>query len=142
MPDDTPYPLEVFLQGVPVSLQSKSNANKEAWKQRVRAAALDRRSQTYELGFLDHRALSVSIFYFPTEPMPGDIDNIVKPIVDGMIGVAYLDDRVVEQVNVQKVEPSVDWEFTSPSEQLAAALDAERPIVYIRVDDDLGWRKV
>lgn len=142
MPDETLYPLEISLQGVPVSLQTKSANNREAWKTRVRKVALERRNTTYELGLLDHRSLGVRIYYFPSAPMVGDIDNIVKPIMDGMIGVAYLDDRVVERVIVQKFEPEGGWEFLAPSEQLAIALDMEPPVVYIRVDDDLSWRRV
>jgi crossover junction endodeoxyribonuclease RusA len=45
-------------------------------------------------------------------------------------------------VIVQKFEPKVDWEFSAPSDQLALALEMEPPVVYIRVDDHLGWRRV
>jgi len=55
--------------------------------------------------------------------MLGDVDNIVKPIMDGLIRIAYLDDNDVERVTVQKFEPQVEWDFASPGEQLAAALD-------------------
>ncbi len=73
--------------------------------------------------------------------MEGDIDNIVKPILDAMIGVAYPNDRVVERVLVQKFEPDVDWSFDRPSEILLQALDTDAPVVYIRLDDDLAWRR-
>jgi len=139
---DTLYPFEVVLQGVPASLQSKSAKNREAWKERVAAAARERQRESYELGLLDDRPLAVSIYYFPSDPMTGDIDNIVKPIMDAMIGIAYLDDRVVERVTVQKFEPDVGWEFRTPSDRLALALDVEPPVLYIRVDDDLVWRRV
>lgn len=73
--------------------------------------------------------------------MEGDVDNIVKPIMDALIGIAYPDDRVVERVLVQKFEPDVDWSFEEPSEILSTALDTDAPVVYIRVDDDLAWRR-
>lgn len=73
--------------------------------------------------------------------MEGDVDNIVKPIMDALIGIAYPDDRVVERVLVQKFEPDVDWSFEEPSEMLSAALDTDAPVVYVRVDDDLAWRR-
>lgn len=139
--DDSPYPLEVVLEGVPVSLQA-SSASRARWKSEIYRVGLERRQETYELGTLDYRALSLTVYYFPSAPMEGDIDNIVKPIMDGLVGVAYLNDKVVERVVVQKFEPDVDWEFSDPSDQLAAALDATAPIVYIRVDDDLSWRRL
>jgi hypothetical protein len=135
----TPYPLEVVVDGVPLSLQA-SPASRGAWSAKVRAAALARRQETYELGLLDNRALSVTIFYFCAAPMEGDVDNIIKPILDGLIVAAYLDDGVVERVVAQKFEPDVDWQFAEPTTQLAVALDRGPPVVYIRVDDDLKWR--
>lgn len=74
--------------------------------------------------------------------MTGDIDNIVKPIMDALIRVAYMDDKDVERVVVQKFEPQLDWSFADPSDQLAAALDTAAPVVYVRVDDDLSWRTI
>jgi crossover junction endodeoxyribonuclease RusA len=139
---ETLYPLEVVLQGTPVSLQSPKPTRREAWKDRVAGATCDRQRETYELGFLDDRALAVTIYYFPNAPMDGDVDNIVKLILDGMKGFAYLDDDVVERVVVQKFEPEVRWEFGAVTDQLALALDTEAPVVYIRVDDDLSWRRV
>lgn len=73
--------------------------------------------------------------------MEGDVDNIVKPIMDAMIGTAYPDDSLVERVLVQKFGPDTDWSIEEPSEILAAALDTDAPVVYIRVDDDLAWRR-
>jgi len=137
--DETLFPLELYVRGVPVSHQAHP-PSRERWKGMVSAAARERQLQTYELGFIDDRALAVTIFYFCNAPMIGDIDNIVKLILDSLIGVAYLDDNVVERVVVQKFEPEAAWEFLSPSDQLAAALDAPAPVVYVRVDDDLSWR--
>ncbi|MFL6858831.1 MAG: RusA family crossover junction endodeoxyribonuclease [Allosphingosinicella sp.] len=136
------YPLEVILQGTPVGLQSKNPLRRDAWKQQVRQATLERQKATYELGFLDERTRAVTIYYFPSAPMEGDVDNIVKLILDGMTGVAYLDDHVVERVVVQRFEPETGWEFSGLTDQLAVALDTEVPVVYIRVDDDLSWRRL
>ena len=82
----------------------------------------------------------MTIFYFCPAEMEGDIDNIVKPILDGMISAVYLDDRVVERVLVQKFEPGIERSFIDVSQKLADALDADTPVVYVRVDDDLSWR--
>lgn len=32
--------------------------------------------------------VAATIFYFPSAAMQGDIDNIVKPILDALVGVA------------------------------------------------------
>lgn len=108
----------------------------------VGATARARVHETDELGFLDRRPLSLTLYYFPAATMEGDVDNIVKPVMDALIGIAYLDDRDVERVLVQKFEPGLAWEFIDPSRQLVSALNAALPIVYIRVDDDLAWRRI
>jgi crossover junction endodeoxyribonuclease RusA len=136
---ETLYPLEFFVAGTPVSLQGAARS-KLRWKVTVSEAARQRARDTNELGFLDGRPVGLIIYYFPAAPMIGDIDNIVKPIMDALIHVAYMNDKDVERVVVQKFEPQVAWEFAGPGHQLAAALDAVPPVVYIRVDDDLSSR--
>jgi crossover junction endodeoxyribonuclease RusA len=82
-----------------------------------------------------------TIYYFPAARMEGDIDNIVKPVLDGMIAVAYPDDKHIERVVVQKFEPGIAWLFPSPSAILSEAIDREKPCLYVRMEDDLGWRQ-
>ncbi len=81
-----------------------------------------------------------TIFYFPPSWMVGDIDNIVKPILDGMVKIAYLDDHCIERVVVQKFEPGVPWLFASPSEALKSAIQMEKPALFVRLEDNLNWR--
>lgn len=137
----TLYPLEFFIAATPISLQAKA-ASKTRWKLTVAEAARKRVQETDELGFLDRRPVSLIVYYFPSAQMLGDVDNIVKPIMDALTRVAYMDDKNVERVVVQKFEPQVEWDFADPDEQLAAALDTPPPVVYIRVDDDLSWRRL
>ena len=134
-------PHEFFLQATPISLHA-STRSKDRWKATIKAVARERIGQTDELGFLDRRPLALTIYYFSAAAMIGDVDNIVKPIMDALIAVAYLDDRDLDRVLVQKFEPTVDWHFVVPSDQLAAALDTAPPVVYVRVDDDLSWRRL
>ena len=68
--------------------------------------------------------------------MTGDIDNIVKPILDAMTRHIYLDDKQVQRVLVQKFEPGRVFEFTSPTAILDFALGTSKPALYIRLSDD------
>ncbi|MHC2219481.1 crossover junction endodeoxyribonuclease RusA [Rhizobium leguminosarum] len=110
-------------------------------------AARSRIAEIVEWTYLEPEPLSLTIFYFPIAPMGGDIDNIVKPIMDALIGILYIDDNSVERVMVQKFEPAVAWEFSQPTEHLTAALDATSasedptPVVYVQVANDLSWRR-
>ena len=136
---DSIYPFEFYIPGTPKSLQA-SAGSKNRWKEQIREAARERTRQLTDFPFIDNRPLAVTLYYFPAARMDGDVDNIVKPIVDALEGMAYLEDRAIDRVVVQKFEPEVDWRFDGPSQQLAGALDTVAPVVYIRVDDDLSWR--
>ncbi len=79
----------------------------------------------------------MTILYFPPATMTGDIDNIVKPILDALRPGIYLDDQQVARVWVQKFEPESAVSFSSPTSRLLEALERPRPLVYIRVDSDV-----
>ena len=72
----------------------------------------------------------------PAEAMQGDVDNIVKPILDALSKHIYNDDRQVERVWVQKFEPGRIFQFARPSEVLSEALSGEKPLLFIRLGDD------
>ena len=135
---EIPFPYEIVIEGTPRSHQG----NPAPWIATVLEAARTRVRAVDDLGFIDERPVAVTIYYFPDTPMRGDVDNIVKPILDGMKSAVYPDDKVVERVLVQKFEPGIERDFSTVSEQLAIALAHEPPVVYIRVDDDLSWRMV
>lgn len=127
------FPLEFIVRGTPVSLQASRAASKDAWKTRVKEASY---SVLPEGHFSTDAAISVTLFYFPDTEMQGDVDNIVKPILDALSKHIYNDDRQVERVWVQKFEPGRIFQFASPSETLAEALTSEKPLLFVRLGDD------
>lgn len=136
-----PFPLEILVEGAPVSAQGSSFA-RDAWKRLIAEEARRRLQELTEWYWLDERPLSATIFYFADAPMQGDVDNIVKPILDAMKSVVYHDDNVMERVLVQRFEPGVSWSFGQLPERLAAALDKTPPVAYVRIESDLAWRHV
>ncbi len=126
-------PHEFIVVGTPVSQQAKRAKNKESWMQEVKSAS----SASLDPGFFCHFGrLAVTLYYFPQEPMTGDIDNIVKPVLDAMTAHIYQDDQQVERVVVQRFEPGNIFRFDSPSDKLLEAIDAPKPVLYVRVSGD------
>lgn len=125
-------PIEFIVRGTAISLQA-SGASRQAWKDRVRAAGSGA-IPTGSWALTDR--VAVTIYYFPEGEMVGDIDNIVKPILDAMCRFIYADDRQVERVVVQKFEPDRIFTFSTPSPVLVDALAAEGSAVYIRISDN------
>lgn len=127
------FPLEFIVHGTPVSFQRDNSRAKTEWKELVKAS-----SQVHlpEMHFATDRPLAVTLFYFPPEPMEGDVDNIVKLVLDALSQHVYLDDSQVERVVVQKFEPARLFRFTDPSERLIECMLGNKPALYIRLSAD------
>ena len=137
-----PFPVEFVIRDTPRSHQSANTRAKEKWKLRVGEVAKARLEAQSEFFFLDDRPLAVTIFYFAPTEMQGDVDNIVKLIIDGMVKIVYPSDQLLEKVVVQKFEPNVEVVFRSLTPTLEHAIETDPPVVYVRIDDDLSWRHV
>jgi hypothetical protein len=127
------FPIEFIVEGTPVSFQAKLPKAKNEWKNRVRAASSSVLPAPYFAS--DHR-IAATLFYFPDGPMQGDVDNIVKLVLDALSRHIYVADSQVERVVAQKFEPGNVFEFASPSVKLEEALNRERPLLYVRISDD------
>jgi len=128
------FPMEFIVQGTPVSLQVKRAESKTIWKERVKQASY---TVLPEGHFATGSSLAVTLFYFPDGEMQGDVDNIVKPILDALDKHIYFSDRQIERVWVQKFEPGRIFQFRNPSASLAEALEGQKPLLYIRLGNDL-----
>jgi len=130
---DIAFPVEFIVEGTAVSLSAKRRESVAEWKERVKAAGKRVLPDGY---FANDGRLAVTLYYFPDAEMQGDIDNIVKPVLDAMNQDIYLDDRQVERVVVQKFEPGGIFLFSAPSVILERALKGSKPALYIRLSDN------
>jgi crossover junction endodeoxyribonuclease RusA len=126
------FPIEFLVYGTAVSLQAKRATSKNEWMERVKAASTAVIPQPH---FACDEPIGVTLYYLPDEPMEGDIDNIVKPILDALSKHIYKDDHQVERLLVQKFDPGIPFELENPSETVAAAVSGPRPVLYVRLSD-------
>ena len=127
------FPIEFLVSGTPVSAQAKRTGSRDDWKQRVREASSDALPEDH---WATEGRVAATLFFFPDQPMQGDVDNIVKLVLDALAQHIYRDDRQVERVVVQKFEPENVFHFASPSPRLDEALNRDKPILYVRLSDD------
>jgi hypothetical protein len=129
------FPLEFMVEGTPVSAQAERARSREEWKQRVRDASIPLLPEGH---WASTDRISVTLFYFPRAPMQGDVDNIIKLVLDAMMQHIYVDDHQIERVVVQKFEPDNVFQFSSPSDTLARAMQLADagPVLYVRVSND------
>lgn len=127
------FPLEFLVKGMPVSVQAKRPKSKIEWQQRVRDASSTVIPSPH---FASDDGISVTLYFLPAGSMQGDIDNIIKPIIDALKGHIYVDDQQVERIVIQKFEPRNGYRFVQPSAILAEAFEGERPVLYVRISDN------
>lgn len=127
------FPLEFVVQGTPVSLQAERRESIDEWKARVVNAS---RPALPEGHFATDAPLAITLFYFPAAEMQGDLDNIIKFILDALDRHIYMSDRQIQRILIQKFEPGNVFEFASPSVTLQDALSRAKPLLYIRLSDD------
>jgi crossover junction endodeoxyribonuclease RusA len=127
------FPIEFLVHGTAVSAQARLPEAKNQWKERVKAASTQVIPQPH---FASDAPISVTLYYLPDEPMQGDIDNVVKLILDALSRHIYLDDKQVERLVIQKFEPGVAFTFTNPSPIFASAIAGSRPVLYVRLSDN------
>ncbi|WP_027534771.1 RusA family crossover junction endodeoxyribonuclease [Bradyrhizobium sp. WSM3983] len=127
------FPLEFLVHGTPVSFQAKNAAAREDWKDRVKTASSSTIPHPH---FVSGQRMAVTMYYLPEGSMPGDIDNIVKLVLDALCAHIYLDDAQVERVVVQKFEPGNVFSFSNPSTTIVDAITGPKPVLYVKVSDD------
>jgi crossover junction endodeoxyribonuclease RusA len=126
------FPIQFIVQGTAVSSQAKGRRSIEPWKERIRTASSEKLPEGH---FAAEQPISVTIYCFPNGTMEGDIDNIIKPILDAMKSQVYIDDKQVERVVAQKFDEGRLFRFDNPSSELNAAITGQKPLIYVKVSD-------
>lgn len=89
---------EFIVDGPPVSQQTRRRERLREWKLEVR-----REAEKYWISGqkIATGAVMLQLTYF-YDSIEMDVDNIVKPIQDAIIGLAYIDDNQITDVLVRK----------------------------------------
>ena len=123
---------EFIVQGPPVSLNAKKNNARryQKWIKTVRSAAVVEwpvgRSAT------EDKDVEVSITNYYTLAPP-DVDNIIKPILDSLETVVYLNDKQVRRVTSERFNLHEISKIINPSPLLATALENYSELLHIVV---------
>ncbi|WP_199309303.1 MULTISPECIES: RusA family crossover junction endodeoxyribonuclease [unclassified Limnothrix] len=123
--------LEFIVDGPPVSQQTRRRERLRAWKTTVRQEAEKYwpPGQKAAIGLI---MLQITYFY---DSVAMDVDNIVKPIQDAIIGLAYIDDDQVTDVLVRKRNLSGNFKIENMTSTLAEGFLRGNEFLHIVVID-------
>ena len=124
-------PLEFVLPRRPVSQQARRQARLREWKDLVAEHA---RLATGGPRTLMTEPVSLRLLYLYDE-IALDIDNILKPILDALIGVLLEDDTVVTDVEIRRRRRGMAFAADTVSPVLAGAFALDREFVYVALSD-------
>lgn len=123
---------EFIVDGPPVSQQARRRERLNLWKITVREEAEKYWTSEQEI---TSGAVMLQITYF-YDAVKIDVDNIVKPIQDAIIGLAYLDDDQVTDVLVRKRDLSGNFKVENMTSILAEGFTRGNEFLHIVVIND------
>ncbi|MFE2613332.1 RusA family crossover junction endodeoxyribonuclease [Micromonospora chalcea] len=112
-----------------MSLATRNRQRKQAWTETVRQEAVAALKGP-EFPLLEPVAIGVTYFH---EVSPLDVDNMLKPILDGLWPDIILDDSQVQDVSGSRRDLTTTLAFRNPSPQLVRALAWNQPFVYVQI---------
>ncbi len=118
---------EFLIPRRPLSIQAK-HKNRQRWQQFVRAEAA--KVWVGIAPFSSDLHLTV-VYLFDTDP--ADIDNIIKPILDALTGLAYPDDSFITDIEAHKRHLAGTFDLTRCPQELVRGITTGEECVYIRI---------
>lgn len=122
--------IEFLIPRRPVSLQTRKKENLRQWKDYVSAIA----KENWNHEIIEEKDLRLTLVYV-CDDSPADIDNIIKPIQDSLVGVVYLDDILISDVDSHRRYLSDPIEIDQLPELLRQAIEVGSEAVYVNVSE-------
>lgn len=123
---------EFFVEGPPLSQQTRNYARLRDWKEYVRteAAKLWQAREPYG----GPVKLTV-VYYHEGHAVLIDHDNMIKPIQDALAGLVYRNDRQITDAQTRKTNIDGPFRVRHLSDVYARAFQAGKQFVYIRIEE-------
>ncbi len=126
-------PFEFTIQGPPVSHQTRNRARLQQWKHDVKAAAQSR-IPAGVTPVPDPVQITITYYYEGDSP---DVDNIIKPIQDGLNGVVFIDDAQVAETKSRKRPLNGSYQIKGASGVLLQGFATAVGFLHIRIESNV-----
>lgn len=123
---------EFYVDGPPLSQQTRKPARLREWKEYVRNEAA--RIWDREAPFNGSLKLTV-VYYHERDSVLIDHDNMVKPIQDALAGLVYNNDRQITDSQTRKTTINGRFRVRHLSPTYARAFAQGKEFIYIRIEE-------
>lgn len=121
-------PFQFVVAGVPVSLQTRNRPRLQAWKELVAVAAEEIwASDAPDDGDVEFQ---LTLYY---DGAPPDVDNVIKPIQDALVGIVYVDDVQVVKTSSRKRDINGSYRIRHANAALLQAFSEGTDFVHVLV---------
>ncbi|HLF89402.1 MAG TPA: RusA family crossover junction endodeoxyribonuclease [Anaerolineales bacterium] len=127
-------PFEFIIPKRPVSQQTRRRENLRAWKAYVRSVAESYWSDEYEK---ENGPVCITLIFLFDE-VAIDVDNIIKPIQDALIGLAFENDSQVTDAISRRRNLKTQFVLEDVSPILMSGFDLKDEFVYVKISDAPG----
>ena len=124
-------PFEFLIRSRPVSQQIRRRERLREWKEFVRQEATRYWSSTHTPA---NGPICLTLVYLYDEAAL-DVDNIIKPIQDAIVGLAFPDDALVTDVICRRRQLRGVFDLSRVSPVLIEGFDYGDEFVYVHVGD-------
>lgn len=120
---------EILIPRRPVSHQAKNRENLQAWKDYIYG-----RARNEWIGGTPYVKIGLRLtLVYLCDDSPADIDNIIKPIQDALVGIVYADDALISDVDSHRRFLSDAIDITNLPPLLIQGVTLGEECIYIRV---------
>lgn len=120
---------EFLIPRRPLSIQAKGK-NRQKWKLFVYNEA----KKSWKNNNISTSNLHLTLVYL-FDSDPADVDNIIKPIQDALIGLVYSDDSLITDVEAHRRSLSGTFDITRCPQALLKGINSGKECVYVRISD-------
>lgn len=124
---------EFLIPKRPVSLQTKNRKNLQAWKNFVFSEAC----KTWSGAPHNGKGLHLTLVYLCDDD-PVDVDNIIKPIQDALVGLIYNDDLLISDVESHRRPLTGAFEISKIPNLLVNGIMSGSECIYVRVNESMS----
>jgi len=126
-------PFEFIVNGPPISAQAHNRRHYQGWIQQIRRTAEIYWPNGEPPSPQQHLKITVTYYFEDTSP---DVDNIIKPFQDALVGLVYANDNQISDTRCKKRDINGEFKIKGLSPVLAEGFVRGNEFLHVKIEID------